>query len=86
MRVRDRILARLQASFAPEVLEVVDESDRHIGHAGARPEGESHFRVTIRAARFQDMSRIERHRAVHAALGNELTDQIHALSLDIAGS
>ena len=55
---------------------------RHAGHAGDDGTGESHFRVTIRAAGFAPMSRVQRHRAVHAALG-DLTTRIHALALDI---
>lgn len=82
MSVADDIRVKLQAAFAPERLEVVNESHRHAGHAGDDGSGESHFRVTIRAAAFGPMSRVERHRAVHAALG-DLTRRIHALALDI---
>jgi BolA protein len=83
MRVSEEIRARLQAAFAPEVLEVENESHRHAGHAGDDGSGESHFRVLIRAPAFEDMSRIDRHRAVHKALGPELVGRIHALALDI---
>ena len=74
---------RLTAAFDPTQLDVVDDSERHRGHAGFREGGESHFNVTIRAPAFAGMSRIERHRAVHAALGRELVGRIHALALDI---
>ena len=83
MPVADEITARLTAAFAPERLEVINESHRHAGHAGDDGSGESHFRVVIRAAAFTPMSRIDRHRAVHAALGPEITARIHALALDI---
>lgn len=74
---------RLQQAFAASELEVINESQRHSGHAGDDGSGESHFRVVIRAPEFADMSRIERHRAVHRALGPELVASIHALALDI---
>lgn len=83
MAVADDIRSRLREAFAPQLLEVVDESERHRGHAGWREGGESHFRVTIAAPAFAGMSRLDRHRAVHAALGPELMGRIHALALDI---
>ncbi len=83
MPVVDEIRARLEAAFTPERLEVVNESHRHRGHAGDDGSGESHFHVTIRAAALQPMSRLERHRAVHAALGRELVGRIHALGLTV---
>jgi BolA protein len=73
----------LQEAFAPRVLEVVDDSERHRGHAGYQEGGESHFRVTIESERFEGLSRIERHRAVHEALGKDLVAEIHALALTI---
>ncbi len=82
MAVSDEITRRLADAFAPTVLEVVNESHRHAGHAGDDGSGESHFRVTIRAAAFGPMSRIDRHRAVQKALG-DLNTRIHALALDI---
>lgn len=85
MGVSDEIETRLRSTFDPRELVVVDESDKHIGHAGYREGGESHFRVTIRAAEFAGQSRLQRHRAVHAALGADLVGRIHALALDIDG-
>lgn len=84
MSVASEIRSRLEARFDPESLEVIDESEAHRGHAGFQEGGESHFRVVIRAPAFGDMSRIARHRAVHEALGPEITGRIHALALDIA--
>lgn len=85
MRVEDEMREKLTEAFAPEALEIEDESERHRGHAGYQEGGQSHFRVAIRAGAFTDMSRIERHRAVHAALGAELVGRIHALALKIEG-
>ena len=79
----EEIRARLAAAFAPRRLEVVDESERHRGHAGYQEGGESHFRVTIESAQFEGMDRIARHRAVHTALGRDLVSEIHALALKI---
>lgn len=83
MRVEDEIRGKLQDAFAPRTLTVLDESEQHRGHAGYQEGGQSHFRVKIAADAFADLSRIERHRAVHAALGADLIGRIHALALDI---
>lgn len=83
MRVEDEMRTRLEETFRPEVLEILDESERHRGHAGYQEGGQSHFRVRIKAGAFKPMSRIERHRAVHEALGSELVARIHALALKI---
>ncbi len=85
MTISYDIEQRLRTAFAPEALQVENESARHKGHAGDDGSGESHFRVKIRAPAFAGMSRIERHRAVHAALGAEITGRVHALALDIDG-
>lgn len=81
----DQIIAALEATFSPQTLDVIDESEAHRGHAGYQEGGESHFRIVIRAPIFGDMSRVARHRAIHAALGADLVGQIHALSVDVAG-
>lgn len=83
MGIRQEIEDKLQRAFAPTMLEVVDDSESHRGHAGFREGGESHFNVAIRADAFGGLSRVARHRAVHAALGPELIGRIHALALDI---
>ena len=79
------IEARLRASFAVREIEVEDQSAAHAGHAGAPAGGESHFHVRMRTPELASLSRIERHRAVHAALGREVTGRVHALSLDLGG-
>ncbi|MFC3615559.1 BolA family protein [Lutimaribacter marinistellae] len=82
MGITEEIKNRLAAAFAPSELDVVDDSERHRGHAGYVEGGESHFNVRIRSAAFEGKSRLERHRAVHAALG-DIVPRIHALALDI---
>ncbi|MBK5933860.1 BolA protein [Rhodovulum imhoffii] len=83
MSITREIHERLEAAFAPTRLDVVDDSERHRGHAGYREGGESHFRVAITAPAFAGMSRLERHRAIHAALGEDVIGQIHALALSV---
>lgn len=83
MRVEDEIRQKLEQVFAPRLLEVVDESEQHRGHAGYQEGGQSHFRVAIASEKFGEMSRLGRHRAVHDALGPELIGRIHALALQI---
>lgn len=70
----------LQRAFAPTVLEVRDDSHRHAGHEGAR-DGRGHFDVVIVSPAFEGMSSLARHRAVYAALGDLMTTDIHALSI-----
>ncbi|MFP5478524.1 MAG: BolA family protein [Alphaproteobacteria bacterium] len=82
MAVKDEIEARLTAAFRPSRLEVINESHRHAGHAGDDGSGESHFRILIRAEAFGPMTRVARHRAVQAALG-DLNQRVHAIALDI---
>ena len=84
MSVRDIITEKLTTAFAPESLQVVDESHQHVGHAGHRPGGETHFRVYIVADAFRGKSRIERHRMINAALSAELAGGVHALAIHAA--
>ncbi len=81
MRVASRVRAKLTAELAPERLEIIDESHRHAGHSGVRPEGETHFRVEIVSAAFEGQPRLLRQRRVHEILADELKSDIHALSL-----
>ena len=84
MTVTEEIHSRLEETFHPRRLEVVDDSEQHRGHAGYQEGGESHFRVTIASEAFAPMNRVERHRAVHEALGKDLVGRIHALALKIS--
>ena len=81
MSVADKIREKLTARFAPSRLDLVDESHRHAGHAGARPEGETHFAVTIVSAAFAGQSRVARQRLVYQTLAEELASPVHALAL-----
>jgi BolA protein len=76
-----QIRSRLEAAFNPELLEVVDQSHRHAGHAGAR-DGRGHFVVKIVSVRFEGVKPLARHRMIYAALGTLMQTDIHALSLE----
>ena len=81
MTVKDTIETKLTSALAPESLKVVDESHLHAGHAGHRPEGETHFRVYIVSDRFEGKGRIDRHRLVNEILAEELAGPVHALAV-----
>jgi BolA protein len=81
MSVAETIRDKLTGRFAPSRLVILDESHRHAGHAGARPEGETHFAVTIVAPAFKGLNRVARQRLVYETLADELATRIHALSL-----
>jgi BolA family transcriptional regulator, general stress-responsive regulator len=81
MTVAATIRRKLTDRLAPARIEIIDESHRHAGHAGSRPDGETHFAVTIVAASFTGLSRVARQRLVYETLAAELATRIHALSL-----
>jgi BolA family transcriptional regulator, general stress-responsive regulator len=81
MLTHDLITNKLTEAFAPESLQVIDESHRHEGHAGHRPGGETHFRVHIVSESFRGKSRIERHRMINTTLSAELAAGVHALAI-----
>jgi BolA protein len=77
----ERIHRALLAAFPDAAVEVVDDSHRHAGHAGARPEGETHYSVRVVSPAFAGLDRVSRSRAAHAALQAEFGTGLHALSL-----
>jgi BolA protein len=81
MSAKDDITKKLQEAFAPQSLDVIDESHLHEGHSGHRPGGETHFRVNIVSPAFEGKSRIDRHRMVNATLATELAGTVHALAI-----
>ncbi|MEN8894962.1 MAG: BolA family protein [Yoonia sp.] len=84
MGLDNEINDSLAAAFTTTQLNVINESHLHAGHAGDDGTGESHWRIEISAPEFASMSRIARHRAIHAALGPAIIGRIHALSLQIS--
>ena len=79
--VADAIEAKLTAAFSPTRLVLVDDSDRHNGHAGHREGGESHFNLTIEAQAFAGKPRVARQRLIFQALREEMAGPVHALSI-----
>jgi len=73
--------ARLGAALNPTSLELENQSHQHVGHAGHDGSGESHFALTIASPLFAGMNRVQRQRAVYAALGELMVDKVHALSI-----
>jgi BolA protein len=79
--VAAEIARRLTESLAPSHLAVIDDSEKHRGHAGHDGSGESHFTVEIVAAAFEGQNRVNRQRAVNTALADLLREKVHALSI-----
>jgi BolA protein len=79
--VAAEMIRRLNAALAPGRLELADDSEKHRGHGGYNPAGESHFALTIECAAFAGRSRVERQRMIHAALGDLVGGRVHALSI-----
>ena len=77
----DRIRDSLEQAFNPELLEVIDDSAKHAGHAGASPEGETHFTVKIISEAFEGLSRVQLQRSINMVLAPEFESGLHALSL-----
>ena len=84
MQVRLAIVKKLSKAFNPYELNVIDESDKHIGHAGYKPEGETHFKVKMKATVFYGLTRLDMQRQVFKALSEEMESRIHALSLELS--
>ena len=81
MATRDLITQKLTAAFAPTRLDVVDESHQHVGHAGHRPGGETHYGLYIVSEAFRGKTRLERHRMINETLSGELQGGVHALAI-----
>lgn len=80
---QSRLETTLRAAFAPSLLRITDDSARHAGHAGARPEGETHFSVLLVSEAFTGLGRVARSRMVHEALAVEFAGGMHALALSL---
>ena len=77
----ETIQHKLTVAFEPARLEVVDDSARHAGHAGAGPGGETHFNVLIESRAFLGKPKLDRQRMVYRILAEELAGPLHALSV-----
>lgn len=83
MSMQSRIETKLRDAFAPQELEVIDESEQHRGHGGWREGGETHFRVRMVSAAFAGMNRVAMQRAVNQCLADELSTTVHALAMEL---
>jgi BolA protein len=81
MTMTDRIARRLEDGLLAAQVEVIDESHKHAGHVGARPGGETHFRLKIVSAHFSGKRSVERHRMVYELLSAEIAEGVHALAM-----
>lgn len=79
--VGQKICDKLSAALDPVSLEVIDESHLHAGHSGARPDGESHFRVKVVSGAFEGKPLVKRHRMINEILAEELRERVHALAI-----
>ncbi|MEH3108278.1 MAG: BolA family transcriptional regulator [Sphingomonas fennica] len=79
--VATEIRHALEAALAPTRLAVIDDSEKHRGHAGHDARGESHFTVDVESAAFTGLSRVARQRLVNHALGGLLAERVHALAI-----
>ena len=79
--VAAEMIRRLEEALTPTAMELVNDSASHRGHSGDDGSGESHFSLTIESVLFAGLSRVQRQRAVYAALGEIMTDKVHALSI-----
>lgn len=81
MPIAERIRTKLTEGLSPVRLEVEDQSQRHVGHAGHDGRGESHFAVTVVSEVFAGMPQVERQRLVYRLLAEEMAERIHALAI-----
>ena len=82
--VATEMLKRLNSALAPTKVELTDDSERHRGHGGYNPAGESHFSLEIVSPAFVGKSRVERQRMIYHALGELMKERVHALSIKAA--
>ena len=82
MSIADRIQKKLTKELIPTHLKIIDESALHAGHVGARPEGETHFRIEISSSEFSGKTRVEKQRRIYNILKEELDGPVHALSIE----
>ncbi len=79
--VATEMLRRLNSALSPSRIELIDDSEQHRGHGGYNPAGESHFTLRIESPAFAGKGRVERQRMIYAALGDLMSERVHALSI-----
>lgn len=86
MTVKEIIELKINDALKSDMLEVIDESHKHAGHVGARPEGETHFHINMISSAFNGQSRVASQRMIYKILADELAGPVHALSLNVKGT
>lgn len=81
MSLYEIIIQKLNEALSPLEVKVIDESNQHIGHAGSRAGGETHFAVIVISTKFRNLSRMQRHKLIYGILDTEMKENIHALSI-----
>ena len=79
--VATAMLRRLNSALSPIRISLIDDSEKHRGHGGYNPSGESHFSLEIESAEFAGKSRVDRQRMIYKALGELMQERVHALSI-----
>ena len=79
--VATEMLRRLNSALSPTFIRLTDDSEKHRGHGGYNPSGESHFSLEVESAAFAGKSRVERQRMIYKALGELMKERVHALSI-----
>ncbi len=83
MNRKQRIQDILTRELSPHHLEIIDDSSKHAGHAGARPEGETHYTLVIGSAAFTGKTKVQAHQMIYGLLKPELDSGLHALAIKI---
>lgn len=81
MTRRDRMQALLTQELSPNHIEIIDDSAKHHGHAGARPEGQTHYTLVVESERFRGLGKVQRHQLVYGLLAGEFKQGLHALAI-----
>jgi BolA protein len=84
--MKENIEYKLKGTLFPTVLEVIDDSHKHVGHQGWKPNKPTHFSIIIASEKFQGKSRIEAHKLIYKILEEEIKSGIHALAIKIAST
>ena len=83
MKVAKKIENKILKELTPTRFALIDESHLHSGHVGARPEGETHFRLCVSSPKLSGKSRLEKQRTIHRILKEELEGPVHALTIEV---
>ena len=83
MKVAKKIENKILQELSPTRFELIDESHLHAGHVGARPEGETQFRLWMSSPKLSGKTRLEKQRRIHKILKEELDGPVHALSIEV---